>query len=138
MKHTQKSLDELTYQVLGAAIEVHKFLGPGLLESVYQKCLFTELRYQSIEFQTELSIPIIYRDQKVETLLRCDFLVEEILVLELKSVSEILPLHQAQLMNYMNLLKVPKGILINFNVINLFKQGQKTYINKHFDKLDQF
>lgn len=138
MKHTQKSLDGLTYQVLGAAIEVHKFLGPGLLESVYQKCLATELRYQSIEFETEISIPIIYRDQKVETLLRCDFLVEEILVLELKSVSAVLPLHQAQLMNYMNLLKVPKGILINFNVINLFQQGQKTYINKHFDKLDRF
>jgi GxxExxY protein len=138
MIHTQKSLDELTYRVLGAAIEVHKFLGPGLLESVYQKCLATELKYQSIDFETELSIPIIYRDQKVETLLRCDFLVEEILVLELKSVSEILPLHQAQLMNYMNLLKVPKGILINFNVINLFQKGQKTYINKHFDKLDRF
>lgn len=138
MIHTQKSLDELSYRVLGAAIEVHKFLGPGLLESVYQKCLDAELRYQSIDFETELSIPIIYQDQKVETLFRCDFLVEEILVLELKSVSEILPLHQAQLMNYMNLLKVPKGILINFNVINLFQQGQKTYINKHFDKLDRF
>ena len=138
MIHTQKSLDELTYRVLEAAIEVHKFLGPGLLESVYQKCLATELKYQSIDFETELSIPIIYRDQKVETLLRCDFLVEEILVLELKSVSEILPLHQAQPMNYMNLLKVPKGILINFNVINLFQQGQKTFINKHFDKLDRF
>ncbi|MFT4855440.1 MAG: GxxExxY protein [Algoriphagus sp.] len=137
MIHTQKSLDELSYRVLGAAIEVHKFLGPGLLESVYQKCLATELRFKSIEFETELSIPIIYRDQKVETLLRCDFLVEEILVLELKSVNEILPLHQAQLMNYMNLLKVPKGILINFNVINLFQQGQKTYINKHFDKLNR-
>jgi len=138
MIHTQKSLDELSYRVLGAAIEVHKFLGPGLLESVYQKCLAAELRYQSIEFETELSIPIIYRDQKVETLLRCDFLVEGILVLELKSVTEVLPIHQAQLMNYMNLLKVPKGILVNFNVINLFNQGQKTYINKHFDKLDRF
>lgn len=138
MIHTQKSLDELSYRVLGAAIEVHKFLGPGLLESVYQKCLDAELRYQSIDFETELSIPIIYQDQKVETLFRCDFLVEEILVLELKSVSEISTLHQAQLMNYMNLLKVPKGILINFNVINLFQQGQKTYINKHFDKLDRF
>lgn len=114
------------------------FVGPGLLESVYQKCLDAELRYQSIDFETELSIPIIYQDQKVETLFRCDFLVEEILVLELKSVSEISTLHQAQLMNYMNLLKVPKGILINFNVINLFQQGQKTYINKHFDKLDRF
>lgn len=107
------------------------------MESVYQKCLATELRFKSIEFEPELSIPIIYRDQKEETLLRCDFLVEEILVLELKSVNEILPLHQAQLMNYMNLLKVPKGILINFNVINLFQQGQKTYINKHFDKLNR-
>jgi GxxExxY protein len=138
MIHTQKSLDELTYRVLGAAIQVHKFLGPGLLESVYQKCLIAEFDYQSIKYASELSVPIIYRDRKVETLLRCDFLVEEILVLELKSVNEILPLYQAQLMNYMNLLKVPKGILINFNVINLFQKGQKTYVNKHFDKLDRF
>lgn len=64
MIYTQKSLDELTYRVLGAAIEVHKFLGPGLLESVYQKCLATELRYQSINFETELSIPIIYENRK--------------------------------------------------------------------------
>ncbi|HAZ25088.1 MAG TPA: GxxExxY protein, partial [Algoriphagus sp.] len=84
------------------------------------------------------SVPIIYRGQQLETLLRCDFLVEGVLVLELKSVNEILPIHQAQLMNYMNLLKAPKGILINFNVINLFQQGQKTFINKYFEKLDRF
>jgi GxxExxY protein len=137
MIHTQKSLDELTYRVIGAAIEVHKFLGPGLLETVYQKCLAAELSYQSIEFEMELSIPIIYRDQKIEALLRCDFLVDKVLVLELKSVTDVLPLHQAQLMNYMNLLKAPKGILINFNVINLFQQGQKTFINRYFDKLDR-
>lgn len=137
MIHTQKSLDELTYRVIGAAIEVHKFLGPGLLETVYQKCLAAELNYHSIEFEAELSIPIIYRDQKIEALLRCGFLVEKGLVLKLKSVTDVLPLHQAQLMNYMNLLKAPKGILINFNVINLFQQGQKTFINRYFDKLDR-
>jgi len=132
---TKKSLDDLTYKVIGAAITVHKFLGPGLLESVYQKCLSIELNVLDIPFKTELSIPLIYREQNVETLLRCDFLIENKLVLELKSVSEVLPIHQAQLMNYMNLLKAPKGILINFNVINLFQQGQKTYINKYFDDL---
>ena len=132
---TKKSLDDLTYKVIGAAITVHKFLGPGLLESVYQKCLSIELNVLNIPFKTELSIPLVYREQNVETLLRCDFLIENKLVLELKSVSEVLPIHQAQLMNYMNLLKAPKGILINFNVINLFQQGQKTYINKYFDDL---
>jgi GxxExxY protein len=132
---TKKSLDDLTYKVIGAAITVHKFLGPGLLESVYQKCLSIELNVLDIPFKTELSIPLVYREQNVETLLRCDFLIENKLVLELKSVSEVLPIHQAQLMNYMNLLKAPKGILINFNVINLFQQGQKTYINKYFDDL---
>ncbi|HAH35980.1 MAG TPA: GxxExxY protein [Algoriphagus sp.] len=138
MNYTQKSLDELTYQVLGAAIHVHKFLGPGLLESVYHQCLIAEFDYRSINYKSELSVPIIYRGQQLETLLRCDFLVEGVLVLELKSVNEILPIHQAQLMNYMNLLKAPKGILINFNVINLFQQGQKTFINKYFEKLDRF
>lgn len=138
MNYTQKSLDELTYQVLGAAIHVHKFLGPGLLESVYHQCLFAEFDYRSINYKSELSVPIIYRGQQLETLLRCDFLVEGVLVLELKSVNEILPIHQAQLMNYMNLLRAPKGILINFNVINLFQQGQKTFINKYFEKLDRF
>lgn len=136
MEITRKELDDLTYNVVGAAIEVHKHIGPGLLESAYQKCLAIELNDRNINFSEEFQIPLYYKGHKVETLFRCDFLIENIMVLELKSVSEIIPIHQAQVINYMNLLKVPKGILINFNVVNLFHQGQKTFVNKYFDLLD--
>ncbi|EAZ82325.1 GxxExxY protein [Algoriphagus machipongonensis] len=133
---TRKELDDLTYRVVGAAIEVHKHIGPGLLESAYQKCLSIELKNRDIIFIEEFQIPLNYKGNMIETLFRCDFLIEDIIVLELKSVFEIMPIHQAQVINYMNLLKVPKGILINFNVVNLFHQGQKTFVNKYFDLLD--
>lgn len=136
MEITRKELDDLTYDVVGAAIEVHKHIGPGLLESAYQKCLSIELNNRDINFSEEFRIPLNYKGNRIETLFRCDFLIENIMVLELKSVSEIIPIHQAQVINYMNLLKVPKGILINFNVVNLFHQGQKTFVNKYFDLLD--
>jgi GxxExxY protein len=111
-------------------------LGPGLLESVYQKCLAIEFSNQRISFTQELEIPIIYKSHLIENQFRFDFLVEELIVVELKSVSEILPIHHAQVINYINLLKAPKGILINFNVANLFHQGQKTFVNKHYEFLN--
>lgn len=136
MVPTQKSIDKLSYQIIGAAIEVHKHLGPGLLESVYHKCLAIELETREIKFNSELIIPIEYKGHIVDTQLRCDFLVENLIVVEIKSVSEILPIHQAQIINYLNLLKAPKGILINFNVVNIFHHGQKTFINEYYELLD--
>ncbi|SFU17506.1 GxxExxY protein [Algoriphagus locisalis] len=136
MVPTQKSIDKLSYQIIGAAIEVHKHLGPGLLESVYHKCLAIELESREIKFNSELIIPIEYKGHIVDTQLRCDFLVENLIVVEIKSVSEIPPIHQAQIINYLNLLKAPKGILINFNVVNIFHHGQKTFINKYYELLD--
>jgi GxxExxY protein len=136
MTPTKKSIDDLSYKILGAAIEVHRHLGPGLMESVYQKCLAIEFSYQRITFTQEVEIPIIYKSHLIENQFRFDFLVEELIVVELKSVSEILPIHHAQVINYINLLKVPKGILINFNVANLFHQGQKTFVNKHYEFLN--
>jgi GxxExxY protein len=135
MTPTKKAIDDLSYKILGAAIEVHRYLGPGLLESVYQKCLAIEFSNQRISFTQELEIPIIYKSHLIENHSRFDFLVEELIVVELKSVSEILPIHHAQVINYINLLKAPKGILINFNVANLFHQGQKTFVNKHYEFL---
>ncbi|WPR77995.1 GxxExxY protein [Algoriphagus sp. NG3] len=134
---TQKELDELTYKINGAAIEVHKHLGPGLLESVYQKCLAEELRLRNISFQQELILPIQYKGISVTADLRLDFFIEKNIVVELKSVSEILPIHQAQLMTYMKLMKAPKGILLNFNVVNLYHEGQKTFVNNYFSNLDR-
>ncbi|MDR7129986.1 GxxExxY protein [Algoriphagus sp. 4150] len=134
---TQKKLDELTYKINGAAIEVHKHVGPGLLESVYHKCLAEELRQRNILFHQEIRIPILYKGISVTADLRVDFFIEENVIVEIKSVSEILPIHQAQLMTYMKLMKAPKGILLNFNVVNLYHEGQKTFVNNYFSNLDR-
>lgn len=132
---TQTYLDELTYDVIGAAIEVHKTLGSGLLESLYQKCLEEELKYRNINFQSEKTISVIYRDKEMNVDFRCDFFIENCLVVELKSVNEMSSIFEAQLLTYMKLLKSPKGILINFNCFNIFKEGQKTFVNEYFKLL---
>jgi GxxExxY protein len=132
---TQKYLDELTYEVIGASIEVHKTIGKGLLESVYHQCLKEELSYRKLNFFTEMKVPIIYKNKELTTDLRCDLFVENCFVVELKSVSEINSMHQAQLLTYMKLLKAPKGIIINFNCFNIFKDGQKTFVNEYFSLL---
>jgi len=113
---TKKQLDELTYEIVGSAIEVHKELGPGLLESIYHKCLKKELLLRGINFKSEFSVPLLYKNEPLETELRCDLLIENQIVLELKAVETMLPIFEAQLLTYMKLLEVPKGILINFNV----------------------
>jgi GxxExxY protein len=132
---SRKLLDKISYEVLGAAIEVHRALGPGLLESVYQKCLFHELRLRKQYFVSGLITPINYKDLETEADLRCDFFVENALVVELKSVEALAPIHEAQLLTYMALLNAPKGLLLNFNSVNLFKEGQKTLVNKHYWQL---
>ena len=134
---SQKYLDELTYEVVGAAIEVHKIMGRGLLESVYHQCLKEELLHRKINFLTEARIPVIYKNKELEIDFRCDLFIEKCLVVELKSVNEITNVFEAQLLTYMKLLKSPKGILINFNCSNIFKQGQKTFVNEYFSLLQK-
>ena len=135
MEITQKYLDELTYNVLGAAIEVHKLMGRGLLESVYQECLKEELRHRKINFLSELKIPVVYKNKELAIDFRCDFFVENCLVAELKAIMQFDEIHEAQLLNYMKLLKAPKGNLINFNCNNIFHEGQKTLVNEYFKQL---
>ena len=137
MDNTRKGVNALSFKVVGAAIEVHKHLGPGLLESIYQKCLAIELLERGINFQQEVEIPISYKGHLVQGYLKCDFFIENLLVVELKVFSEVLPIHHAQLINYLNLLQAPKGILLNFNVGNLFSHGQKTFVSKHFCSLPE-
>jgi GxxExxY protein len=132
---TKQSLNDLVYQVNGAAIEVHKALGPGLLESVYHRCMIHELRMKNIRFQSEVIIPVNYKGLELDAELRCDLLVENSLVVEFKAVEHVLPIHVAQLMTYMKLLKLPMGLLINFNTTHIFKEGQKTYVNELFREL---
>ena len=134
---TQKYLDELTFNVIGAAIEVHKNMGSGLLESVYQQCMIEELTNRNINFISEFKVPVVYKGKELDIEFRCDLFVENCLIVELKSVSEIKPIHDAQVINYMNLLKVPKGIIINFNCFNIFREGQKTFVNEYFKKLEK-
>lgn len=132
---TQKYLDELTYEVVGSAIEVHKIMGRGLLESVYHKCLKEELIERKINFSSEMKIPLIYKEKELLVDFRCDLYIENCLVVELKSIVQLNPIIEAQLQTYMKLLKAPKGIIINFNCFNIFKEGQKTFVNEYFKKL---
>jgi len=125
-------LKDLTYKINGAAIEVHKILGPGLLESVYHKCLVKELSLRGFQFKSEFKIPYDYKGVELDIDIRCDLIIEDLIVVELKAVKEIAPIHEAQIMSYMKLLKLPKGIIYNFNVVNLYNEGQSTYINEYF------
>lgn len=134
---TKKYLDKLTYQVIRAAIEVHKELGTGLLESAYHTCLKHEFGLRNLSFQSQTIVPVNFKGMIFETELKLDLFVEGCLAVELKSVSELIPIHTAQLMTYMKLLNAPKGILINFNCINLYKQGQKTFVNEFFRDLPE-
>lgn len=132
---TQKHIDSITYNIIGAAIEVHKLMGRGLLESVYHQCLKEELSLRNINFISEMKIPIIYKQKELESDFRCDLFIENCIVVELKASAEIHPIFEAKLLNYMNLLKSPKGILINFNCNNIFKDGQKTFVNQYYKDL---
>ena len=134
---TKDYLDELTYSVIGAAIEVHKDLGPGLLESVYHKCMKHELSIRGISYKSELRTPVTYKGLDLETDLRLDLFVENILPIELKATEGIAPIFEAQILTYMKLLKAPKGVLINFNVTNIFNEGQKTFVNELYRNLKQ-
>ncbi|MCA6068510.1 GxxExxY protein [Chryseobacterium sp. RG1] len=135
MELTKKYINELTYKIIGACIEVHKIVGPGLYEDIYHKCLEREFNLLGIKYKSELEIPLIYKDVKIDCKVKCDFLIENVIVLEIKSVTEFHNIHRAQTMNYMNLLKVPKSILVNFNVYNLYHEGTETFVNKDFEKL---
>lgn len=137
MELTKRYLKNLTYEINGAAIEVHKELGPGLLESVYHKCLKKELANRKISFVSELSVPLNFKGLDIETDLRCDLLIENCIVIELKAIESLAPIHQAQLLTYMKLLKAPKGILYNFHCVNLFNEGQKTFVNEYFKNLPE-
>ena len=134
---TQKYLDELTFEVIGSAIQVHKILGRGLLENVYHQCMKEELLERKISFQTEMKVPLIYKEKVLNIDFRCDLFVENCLVVELKSVSKLNPINEAQILTYMKLLKAPKGIIINFASSNIFNEGQKTFVNEFFRNLPE-
>ena len=119
-------INELTGQVIGAAIDVHKELGPGLLESVYEECLGRELELRKISFKRQFELPIEYKGYKINSGLRLDMIVDNQLILELKSCETLLPIHEAQLLTYLKMAKIGLGLLINFNE-RLLKDGIKRF-----------
>ena len=119
--------DPSTERVIGLAIEVHRTLGPGLLESVYEDCVCHELRTHGIEHQRQLALPVSYKRLRLEAGFRIDAVVERRLVLELKAVDQILPVHEAQLLTYMKLGNYGTGLLLNFHVA-LLKDGIKRMV----------
>jgi len=128
----------LTYEIIGAAIEVHKEMRPGLLESVYEICMVQELKLRNIKVERQKPVPVIYKGVELNAELRYDLLVENCIVVELKAVIEMIPIYEAQAMSYARLLQVPKAILINFTCENIFKKGQKTFVNDLFKILPEY
>ena len=120
--------DELSNKVLGCALEVHRTLGPGLLESTYEQCLAHELYLNKIKFATQVPLPVEYKGIKLNCGYRVDILVENKLILELKSVEKILNIHEAQLLTYLKLSGIKTGLLINFNEKYL-KEGISRFVN---------
>jgi GxxExxY protein len=132
---TQKEVNQLSYNIIGFAIEVHKELGPGLLESIYEKCLAHLLIQNGYKVSRQQSVPLNFRGLELDCELRYDLLVNDLIIVELKTVEELMPIHEAQLLTYLKLLKKPKGILINFNCTNIFKEGQRTFVTEFFRDL---
>ena len=122
------SANELSHTIIGAAMRVHTELGPGLLESTYTACLQYEMSQDGIRSATQVGLPVVYREVKLELGYRMDLVAEELVVVEIKSVDAVSPVHQAQLLSYLKLSGKSIGLLINFNVVHL-KDGIRRFVN---------
>jgi len=118
---TKKEVTQLSYEITGFAIKVHKALGPGLLESIYERCLKYELEKNGHAVSQQLTLSVVYDDLPIDLDLRTDLFVNDCVVVEIKAISNLLPVHQAQLLTYMKLLSAPQGLLINFFTDNITK-----------------
>jgi len=134
MRITKRLITQMSYDIVKCAIEVHKYLGPGLLESVYEKCLVQELKLQGFDVKTQVIVPVNYKGMDLNVDLRLDILVNDLIVVELKAIENILPVHEAQLLTYMKLLKKPQGLLINFYTDKITKT-MKPFVNEFFKDL---
>lgn len=122
------AFEELTGRIIEAGMRVHTALGPGLLESAYEACLLFELHRRKIQAATQVALPVVYENVRIDAGYRIDLLVEDAVIVELKSVEKILPIHQAQLLSYLKLSGKKVGLLMNFNVVHL-KDGIKRMVN---------
>ena len=122
-------LNALTSRIIGSAIEIHRILGPGLLESVYQACLFFELQKSGLQVDTQKTVPVVYKDVKLDIGFRADAILERTVIVEIKSVVAVAPIHRAQILTYLKLTGCQAGLLINFNV-PVLKQGITRVLSK--------
>lgn len=123
-----QELNQISQEIIGAAIVVHSELGPGLLESVYEECLAYELTLRNISFERQKPVPVMYKGKQIDCCFRLDLLISDSIVVELKTVGQILPVHQAQLMTYLKLTGCKLGLILNFNVEKMVK-GIKRMVN---------
>ena len=131
---SKKAVTDLSYKITGCAITVHRELGPGLLESVYEKCLVLELEHQGYQIQRQQTVPIVYRGEELAADLRLDILVEDTVIVEVKAVENLHPIYEAQLLSYMKLMEKPQGLLLNFHSLSITK-GMKPLVNEFFEAL---
>ena len=131
---TKKEITQLSYEIIGFAIKVHKKLGPGLLEKIYEECLKYELEKNGYNVKQQFNVAIDYYDLELTNPLRLDLLVNDCIIVELKTVEKFHPIDEAKLLTYMKLLSIPQGLLINFNTLNITKSC-KPLINEYFSRL---
>ncbi len=131
---TQKYINEISYKIIGCAIEVHRNLGPGLLESVYEPCFIDEMTSIGLSIKSQIYVPILYKGKNMGGKLKLDILVNDLIVIEEKSVEQMIPLYKAQLLSYLRLTEKPKGLLINFNCENI-KDHLVSLVTEEFAKL---
>lgn len=125
-----RSTDQITEKIIGSAIAVHKALGPGLLESAYEECLCFELAEAGLEFKRQVALPVVYKGVKLDCGYRMDVVVEESVIIEIKAVERIVPVHEAQLLSYLKLAGIKVGLLLNFHV-PVLKSGIKRIVNNY-------
>lgn len=130
----KRKVNQLGFEIISAAITVHNALGPGLLESVYEKCLIHELKKRGFTVQSQVVIPINYDGVEIDADLKLDILVNNLIVIEIKAITEVHPVHRAQIMSYMKLLNLPKGILINFHTDKIVNDAEH-FVNTIFKDL---
>jgi GxxExxY protein len=134
---TQKDINDLSYRIIGCAIEVHKQLGPGLLESVYEACFIDEMRSNGLMVESQKYVPVHYKGKDLGGILKLDLLVNDLNIVEEKAVEVMIPLYKAQLLSYLKLTGKPKGLLINFNCENI-KEQMISLVTDEYAKLPKY
>lgn len=134
---SQTYIYDISYKIIGCSMEVHKHLGPGLLESVYETCLIDEMKSVGLNVKSQLYVPVLYKGRELGGSLKLDLLVNDLIIVEEKAVEIMIPLYKAQLLSYLKLTGKPKGLLINFNCVNI-KEQLVSIVTEEFAKLSLY